>query len=180
MLMHHLTAIAALYLCFPFFCTAQVTTNNTPAGADPCQTPGRCGPFGVCYQRDNPICSCLPGFLPRSGNSTSGCQRIDDLNCVNGTTTDEFLKVQMMIVTVNGDWLSGSESQCKTRCSTNCSCLAYGFDGGRGCRLWSGSLNDIQKFPTDSGSNLYIRLAKIGFPFFFIFAIIGLGIEVYL
>ncbi|KAG6416530.1 hypothetical protein SASPL_123962 [Salvia splendens] len=171
MLMHHLTAIAALYLCFPFplFCTAQVNTNNTPTGADPCQTSGRCGPFGVCYQRDSPICSCLPGFLPRSNqewnslNWTSGCQRISDLNCVNGTTTtttDDFLKVQMMIVTVNGDWLSGSESQCKTRCRTNCSCLAYGFDGGRGCRLWSGTLNDIQKFPTDSGSNLYIRLSQ--------------------
>ncbi|KAL1560146.1 non-specific serine/threonine protein kinase [Salvia divinorum] len=164
MLMHHLTAIA-LYLWFPWFCSAQVNTNTS--SGDPCQTPGRCGPFGVCYQRDSPICSCLPGFHPRSnqewdsGNWTSGCQRRSDLNCNNGTTTtDDFLKVQMMIVTVNGDWLPGSESQCKTRCRTNCSCLAYGFDGGRGCRLWSGTLNDIQKFPTDSGSNLYIRLAN--------------------
>lgn len=158
-----ITAIA-LYLLCPWFCRAQVNNNDT--SGDPCQTRGRCGPFGVCYQRDSPICSCLPGFQPRSsqdwdsGNWSSGCERMSDLNCDNGTTTDGFLTVQMMIVTADGDWVPGSEARCKTQCLTNCSCLAYGFDGGRGCRLWSGRLNDIQKFPSDSGSNLYIRLAN--------------------
>ncbi|XP_057764771.1 G-type lectin S-receptor-like serine/threonine-protein kinase At1g11330 isoform X1 [Salvia miltiorrhiza] len=160
-MMMHLNFALVILLC-PWFCRAQV--NNT--SGDPCQTPGRCGEFGVCYQRDSPICSCLPGFEPRinqewaSGNWSSGCVRSSPLNCNNATTTDGFFKVQMIIVTVNEDWRPGSEAQCKTRCRTNCSCLAYGFDGGRGCRLWAGTLNNIQKFPSNSGSNLYIRLAN--------------------
>ncbi|KAH6792842.1 hypothetical protein C2S52_003319 [Perilla frutescens var. hirtella] len=159
------TAIALYYLCWPGFCRAQLNNNSNTSG-DPCQTSGRCGAFGVCYQKDSPICSCLPGFEPRnngewdSGNWSSGCMRSVELNCNNGSTTDGFLKVQLMIVKGFWDWGPGPENQCRVRCLSNCSCLAYGFDGGTGCRLWTGrTLEDIQKFPSDSGSNLYIRLS---------------------
>ncbi|KAI3473472.1 hypothetical protein Pfo_031385 [Paulownia fortunei] len=55
----------------------------------------------------------------------------------------------------------GPQNQCGGRCLRNCSCIAYGFDVGIGCMFWSGTLIDIQKFPSGSGgSDLYIRVAN--------------------
>ncbi|XP_052485399.1 G-type lectin S-receptor-like serine/threonine-protein kinase SD1-13 isoform X5 [Gossypium raimondii] len=39
----------------------------------------------------------------------------------------------------------------------NCSCVAYAYDAGIGCMLWSGDLIDVQKF-SNRGVDLYIRL----------------------
>ncbi|PPD66887.1 hypothetical protein GOBAR_DD36233 [Gossypium barbadense] len=39
----------------------------------------------------------------------------------------------------------------------NCSCVAYAYDAGIGCMLWSRDLIDVQKF-SNRGVNLYIRL----------------------
>lgn len=154
---------------FPRFCTAQGTGDSS----DPCEILGKCGQFGVCSSRDSPMCSCLPGFLPRSaeewnsGNWTGGCARRLPLNCggrSNGTTAggreDGFLKLQIVLLFGYSDRWSGPQSQCKSRCLSNCSCVAYGSDGGSGCRFWTRPLIDIQRFPGGSGSIIFVRVSN--------------------
>ncbi|KAG8385650.1 hypothetical protein BUALT_Bualt03G0067200 [Buddleja alternifolia] len=160
------TAIIALCAFSSRFCIAQVNSSSSNS----CATYGRCGYYGSCNSLNSPICTCLRGFDPRNkqewdtGNWTSGCVRRVPLNCEsnNGSTTrvDGFLKLQMMKISVYSDRWSGPEGECEGRCLRNCSCMAYGYDVGIGCMFWSGSLIDVQNFPSSSGSDLYIRVAN--------------------
>ncbi|KAL4628697.1 hypothetical protein ACB092_05G258500 [Castanea dentata] len=56
----------------------------------------------------------------------------------------------------------GAKDDCRKRCLENCSCVAYVYDAGIGCLSWSGSLIDLQKFPS-GGSDIYIHLAYLEF-----------------
>lgn len=173
--LNSLRLITAIVVCssFPRFCTAQGSSSSSN---NPCEILGKCGPFGVCNSQDSPICSCLPGFLPRdSGNWSSGCGRRAPLNCggnnikTNGRREDGFLKLQIVMLFGYSDRWSGPQDQCEGRCLSNCSCLAYGSDGGSGCRFWTGPLIDIQKFPSGSGSIIYVRVSNSELGDFFIF-----------
>lgn len=167
--MNFLLLAIFLYSFLPRFCTAQGNTNTT---SNTCETYGKCGPFGSCNSQDSPICTCLRGFYPRnnqdwsSGNWTSGCVRRVPLNCEGNNGTDNrsgedgFLKLQKIKISGYSARWSGPEDQCQGRCLGNCSCIAYGFDVGIGCMFWSGTLIDIQIFPSGSGSDLYIRVAN--------------------
>ncbi|PIN01423.1 Serine/threonine protein kinase [Handroanthus impetiginosus] len=134
-----------------------------------CDVYGTCGPFGSCNAQDSPICSCLRGFEPvneeewRRGNWTSGCQRRMQLQCDQRSNTDGngdgFLRLQFMKVPDFAErFLSRQPDECRSRCSTNCSCIAYTYDPSIGCLFWRDSLIDVQRF-SGVGPDLYIRLS---------------------
>ncbi|KAJ1379172.1 Tyrosine-protein kinase, catalytic domain [Sesbania bispinosa] len=70
---------------------------------------------------------------------------------------DGFLKLQNTKVPDFVQWSSSLYDDCRTQCLQNCSCLAYAYDAGIGCMLWSGDLIDIQRFSA-GGTDLYIRV----------------------
>ena len=53
--------------------------------------------------------------------------------------------------------------ECASMCLRNCSCTAYANsdirDGGSGCLLWFGDLNDITEY-IENGQDFYIRMAE--------------------
>ncbi|PPD81873.1 hypothetical protein GOBAR_DD21201 [Gossypium barbadense] len=138
-----------------------------------CDVYGKCGAFGICDSTKRPICSCLKGFKPRNieewsrGNWSSGCFRTTPLHCQRdnnngceaGQGDDGFLKLKKMKVPAFPDQSSITNGECKDQCMKNCSCVAYAYDAGIGCMLWSGDLIDVQKF-SNRGVDLYIRLTS--------------------
>ncbi|KAL8460254.1 hypothetical protein ACS0TY_031971 [Phlomoides rotata] len=130
-----------------------------------CDLYGRCGEFGSCNIKDSPICSCLRGFEPvdkqewESGNWTSGCQRTTQLKCDAGGTSDGFFRIPFMKVPDFPQQFSDDIDECRRRCSSNCSCIAYAHEPNIGCMLWSDTLIDVQDF-NGVGVDLYIRLAS--------------------
>ncbi|XP_040943762.1 G-type lectin S-receptor-like serine/threonine-protein kinase At1g11330 [Gossypium hirsutum] len=138
-----------------------------------CDVYGKCGAFGICDSTKRPICSCLKGFKPRNieewnrGNWSSGCfrttclhcQRDNNNGCEAGQGDDGFLKLKKMKVPAFPDQSSITNGECKDQCMKNCSCVAYAYDAGIGCMLWSGDLIDVQKF-SNRGVDLYIRLTS--------------------
>ncbi|KAI5007383.1 receptor-like serine/threonine-protein kinase SD1-8 [Hordeum vulgare subsp. vulgare] len=137
---------------------------------DPCDTYGYCGAFGYCDMSLNPLCSCLPGFQPRSTeqwnlrDGTGGCVRTTNLSCGAG---DGFWPVNRMKLpeatnaTVYADM---TLDRCRHVCLANCSCRAYSaanVSGGinRGCVIWGIDLMDMRQYP-DVVQDVYIRLAQ--------------------
>ena len=151
-----------------------------------CDVYGICGAFGSCDPTSSPICSCMRGFEPRNAeewnrqNWSNGCGRKQPLQCegvTNGSeagNTDRFLKMQNTKVPDFAQWLSSIDYDCRTQCLGNCSCIAYAYDAGIGCMLWSGNLTDIQRF-SSGGIDLYIRVpySELGKLFFFAFPFLG-------
>ncbi|KAH0684503.1 hypothetical protein KY289_022255 [Solanum tuberosum] len=135
-----------------------------------CEVYGTCGPFGSCNHLKSPICSCLKGFEPKhreeweKGNWTSGCVRRKGLQCEvrnnsgDSSKEDGFLKIGSIKLPDFAERSSTREDQCRSQCLGNCSCIAYAYDSGIGCILWSNNLIDIQQFQS-SGKDLYIRVA---------------------
>ncbi|XP_054777768.1 G-type lectin S-receptor-like serine/threonine-protein kinase At1g11330 isoform X2 [Prosopis cineraria] len=146
-----------------------------------CDLYGICGSFGSCDPHRKPICSCLRGFVPRNteewnkGNWTSGCVRRKPLKCDrvknetrNGYNYDDddddddgFAQLENTKVPdlVNWTLIASASPDCRIQCLNNCSCLAYAYDAGIGCMMWSENLIDIQRF-SSGGLELYIRLAN--------------------
>ncbi|KAH6758304.1 hypothetical protein C2S51_018539 [Perilla frutescens var. frutescens] len=164
-------ATAVLYCWGRSLCVAEAQEN-------PCDTSGKCGPFGVCNSQDSPaaVCSCLQGFDPvddeewSGSNWSGGCRRRLPLNCStqpndnNGTLSsdDVFVQLQKMEMSGYTDSYTGlQQNECQGRCLSNCSCLAYGFLLTFGCiLLTAGTLMDLRKSPTGLGSDLYVRLSN--------------------
>ncbi|TYH86360.1 hypothetical protein ES332_D01G037100v1, partial [Gossypium tomentosum] len=148
-------------------------TNGYSSYLTDCDVYGKCGAFGICDSTKRPICSCLKGFKPRNieewsrGNWSSGCFRTTPLHCQRdnnngceaGQGDDGFLKLKKMKVPAFPDQSSITNGECKDQCMKNCSCVAYAYDAGIGCMLWSGDLIDVQKF-SNRGVDLYIRLTS--------------------
>ncbi|TYH29750.1 hypothetical protein ES288_A01G036900v1 [Gossypium darwinii] len=148
-------------------------SKNYPVIQIDCDVYGKCGAFGICDSTKEPICSCLKGFKPRNieewsrGNWSSGCIRTTLLQCERdnnngsgaGQGDDGFLEMKMMKVPAFPARSSIINGDCKDQCMNmkNCSCVAYAYDSGIGCMVWSGDLIDVQKFST-GGVDLYIRL----------------------
>ncbi|KAL3851252.1 hypothetical protein ACJIZ3_013134 [Penstemon smallii] len=133
-----------------------------------CDVYGACGPFGSCNIRDSPICSCTRGFEPinreewESGNWTSGCARRRQLPCEQNNNTsgdkDRFLRLQFNKVPDFAEhFQSRNPDVCRTRCLSNCSCIAYAHDPYIGCMSWSEPLVDFQRF-NSVGIDLFLRL----------------------
>ncbi|XP_057538245.1 uncharacterized protein LOC130815781 [Amaranthus tricolor] len=132
-----------------------------------CDIYGKCGDFGLCNPKSEPICSCLKGFEPknveewRNGNWTSGCKRRKPLQCGQaGGGQDGFLRLQMMKVPENAELIEGlNVDQCRSTCLTNCSCLAYSWDIQIKCMTWSKNMIDVSDV-SPGGIDLYLRLAQ--------------------
>ncbi|XP_049391736.1 G-type lectin S-receptor-like serine/threonine-protein kinase At1g11330 [Solanum stenotomum] len=135
-----------------------------------CEVYGTCGPFGSCNYFESPICSCLKGFNPKhkeeweKGNWTSGCVRRRPLLCeVKNNTGDSskedgFRKMKFMKLPDFAERSYTIEEECRSQCLGNCSCIAYAFDTGIGCMLWSSNLIDIQQLQI-WGKDLNFRVA---------------------
>ncbi|KAK4493420.1 hypothetical protein RD792_017678 [Penstemon davidsonii] len=133
-----------------------------------CDVYKTCGPFGSCNILDSPICSCTRGFEPvnreewESGNWTSGCARRRQLSCEQSNNTsgnrDGFLRLKFTKVPDFVERFPSSQPDvCKTRCMSNCSCIAYAHDSYIGCMSWSEPLVDFQRF-NGVGIDLFLRL----------------------
>uniref|UniRef100_UPI0005C8F3E7 G-type lectin S-receptor-like serine/threonine-protein kinase At4g27290 n=1 Tax=Fragaria vesca subsp. vesca TaxID=101020 RepID=UPI0005C8F3E7 len=136
--------------------------------ADQCENYAFCGANARCNVSNTPVCSCLKGYVPKSPNDwnttnwSEGCVRETPLAC---SSTDGFVKYSnFKLPDTSSSWYDKRMSlkECQGICSGNCSCSAYANldvrEGGSGCLLWFGNLNDIREFTSDS-QDLYIRLA---------------------
>ncbi|KAI4374087.1 hypothetical protein MLD38_012125 [Melastoma candidum] len=141
---------------------------------NPCDYYNQCGPNSNCDPDVNNMCSCLPGFEPKSPtnwylrDTTDGCIRKNGNSiCHSG---EGFLKIPNLktpdtsIAIVD---LSLSLTECEQACLNNCSCVAYAsandIGAGSGCLMWHGDLNDSRKF-SGAGQDLYLRVdaAELG------------------
>ena len=116
------------------------------AQTDDCDSYALCGVYSICKINRSPKCECMKGFEPKfPGNWdmadwSDGCVWTNEMVCEKSNV---FLKYSM--------------------CLRNCSCTAYANsdirDGGSGCLLWFGDLNDIREY-TENGQDFYIRMAE--------------------
>ncbi|KAK1359441.1 Receptor-like serine/threonine-protein kinase [Heracleum sosnowskyi] len=136
--------------------------------ANDCDSYGMCGMDGVCNVNKSPRCECMKGFRPRSpgewaeANWSKGCLRNVQVECGNG---DGFLKYSgVKLPDTRWSWYNTSMSlfECEAKCRKDCNCTAYSNmdirNGGSGCLLWFGGLNDIRGYSED-GEDLYVRMA---------------------
>ncbi|KAL8128248.1 G-type lectin S-receptor-like serine/threonine-protein kinase At4g27290 [Apium graveolens] len=133
-----------------------------------CDRYGICGTNGVCDVNKSPSCECMDGFDPKipedwaEADWSSGCSRKVQLECGN---RDGFVKYTgVKLPDTRWSWYNMSMSlvECKDRCMKDCNCTAYSNldirNGGSGCLLWFGGLNDMQGYSED-GQDLYVRMA---------------------
>ncbi|KAL5213966.1 hypothetical protein ABZP36_003118 [Zizania latifolia] len=145
--------------------STKVWTPYSRGRRDDCDDYAKCGAFGLCNvdAASTPFCSCIDGF---KREAIGGCRRIAPLECSgNGSSTDTFMAVRGLKLpdtdnaTVD---MAATLEQCRTRCSANCSCVAYaaadirGGGGGSGCVMWTGDIVDVRY--VDKGQDLYVRL----------------------
>ncbi|PON81457.1 Mitogen-activated protein kinase kinase kinase [Trema orientale] len=133
---------------------------------DYCDSYSLCGANGNCIISDSPICQCLEGFRPKSQeqwNSTDwsqGCVRNDPLSCQK----DGFLKFSgLKLPDTTNSWVNKDMNlkECRAKCLSNCSCMAYSNTDirgqGSGCAIWFDQLMDIRQIQ-GVGQDLYIRM----------------------
>ncbi|CAO2182683.1 unnamed protein product [Urochloa humidicola] len=143
---------------------------------DQCDYYAKCGAFGYCDPDRSPVCSCLPGFAPRSLEKwgqrdwSGGCVRSTNLSCDGGGGgggEDGFWVVDRMKLPEATDatvYAGMTLDQCRLACLGNCSCGAYAAANnsggvGVGCVLWAVDLLDMRQYPIVV-QDVYIRLAQ--------------------
>ncbi|KAL5549049.1 hypothetical protein UlMin_004280 [Ulmus minor] len=139
---------------------------------DNCDKYGFCGANGNCWNiSGNSVCQCLQGFKPKSPEKwgsnkwSEGCIRNTQLSCQD-KDRDAFVKVAgLKLPDTSFSWLNKSMDlmECKAKCLSNCSCMAYTNSditgqGSGGCINWFGDLMDIRQFSSTDGQYLYIRM----------------------
>ncbi|KAL4289710.1 hypothetical protein GQ457_14G010450 [Hibiscus cannabinus] len=137
------------------------------APKDQCDDYRECGPFGICDTDASPVCKCPKGFSPRNQQAwnlrdgSGGCVRKTELDCAK----DKFLHLPNMKLpesTTSFVDKTMNLKDCEAFCTRNCSCTAYSNwdiqNGGSGCVIWIGDLNDLRQY-TDGGQDLFVRLA---------------------
>nr|AAS94115.1 S-locus glycoprotein [Raphanus sativus] len=126
-----------------------------------------CGPYSYCDVNTSPVCNCIQGFDPWNVQQwdlrawSGGCIRRTRLSC----SRDGFTRIKNMklpettMATVNR---SIGVKECEKRCLSDCNCTAFANadirNGGTGCVIWTGRLNDMRNYAAD-GQDLYVRLA---------------------
>ena len=142
--------------------------NSVPR--DQCDNYGLCGPNGNCIINGNPVCQCLDGFKPKSQENwnamdwSAGCVRNSPLSC-HDKEKDGFNKFSnLKLPDAEHSWVNKSMNlgECRDKCLSNCSCMAYANSDirgeGSGCVLWFGDLLDIRVFSTNV-QDIYIRMS---------------------
>ncbi|KAK9085008.1 hypothetical protein Sjap_025419 [Stephania japonica] len=135
---------------------------------DNCDNYGKCGVFGSCNSNNAQICSCLPGYEPKSPtdwylkDGSQGCVRKRELFCGKG---DGFLKSPNMKLPDTSNArvdMSLGIKDCEIECRNNCSCTGYtsAYVNGSGCMAWFGDLTDMREF-TNGGQDLFVRVDAI-------------------
>ncbi|KAK8612567.1 hypothetical protein V6N13_092679 [Hibiscus sabdariffa] len=149
-----------------------IISNSVPN--DQCDFYGHCGTNGYC----NPYlgdfeCTCFPGFEPKSPQTwlirdgSGGCVRKSGISmCGNGEGFVKFPHAKVPDTSGVPAFVDMSIGlkQCKEKCLSNCSCMAYASansntNGGAGCLTWHGDLVDARAY-TETGQDLYIRVDK--------------------
>jgi hypothetical protein len=135
---------------------------------DNCDNYNLCGAYGNCIIGELPVCQCLKGFKPKSTETwnpgSQGCLRSKKLSCQE-KHEDGFVKlVGLKLPDTTNSWVDErlNLKQCRVKCLSNCSCMAYTISDirgeGSGCAIWYGDLLDIRQFLAD-GQDLYIRMS---------------------
>ncbi|RCV35591.1 hypothetical protein SETIT_7G251900v2 [Setaria italica] len=157
---------------------SRVWNTFAQAPRDVCDDYAMCGAFGLCNANmaSTLFCGCIVGFSPVSSTqwsmreSRGGCRRNVPLECGNGTTTDGFMAVRGVKLPDTDNTtvdMSSTLDECRARCFTNCSCVAYaaadirGGGAGSGCVMWTNYIVDVRY--VDMGQDLYVRLANSEF-----------------
>ncbi|XP_024027464.1 G-type lectin S-receptor-like serine/threonine-protein kinase At4g27290 [Morus notabilis] len=136
---------------------------------DQCDNYGLCGGNGYCVIGGNPACQCLKGYKPKSEEKwystdwSEGCVRNTPLDCKD-KYKDGFVKfvgMKLPDTAYSRSNKSMNLKECRAKCSTNCSCMAYANsdirNGGSGCIMWFGGLMDM-RIVTSSEQALYVRM----------------------
>ncbi|KAM6576152.1 hypothetical protein CsatB_027989 [Cannabis sativa] len=137
--------------------------------SEKCDKYGICGANSECVMTNNQVCQCLKGFFkPKSeeeNRSKGGCVRKKPLLSCGDRVKDEFIRVSgLKMPDTQYTWVNKSMNleECRAKCLSNCSCMAYTNSdirgNGSGCLVWFGDLYDIQGFQS-SGQGLYIRIS---------------------
>nr|CAB3468001.1 unnamed protein product [Digitaria exilis] len=145
--------------------------------SEPCDGYAKCGAFGYCDSTLSQLCSCLPGFVPRSPeqwslrDTSGGCVRSTNhyQSCIDGGGGggDGFWVVNQMKLpdATNATVYAGMTlEQCRVVCLNNCSCRAYAAANvhgavSSGCVIWGVDLLDMRQYSI-SVQDVYIRLAQ--------------------
>ncbi|KAK9092215.1 hypothetical protein Syun_027126 [Stephania yunnanensis] len=138
------------------------------APGDRCDYYRQCGVFGICNPNNAWICSCLPGFAPKSPwdwyliDGSLGCVRKREFLCGEG---DGFLKLEKVKLPYASNArldMSLGIKECEMECRNNCSCTGYAsaYVNGSGCLVWFGDLIDIREF-TDGAQKFFLRVDAI-------------------
>ncbi|KAF3505841.1 hypothetical protein F2Q69_00009460 [Brassica cretica] len=126
-----------------------------------------CGRYAYCDVNTSPLCNCIQGFNRSSEERwdlkdwSSGCIRRTPLSCSgDGFTRMKNMKLpETKMATVDR---SIGVKECEKRCLSDCNCTAFANadirNGGTGCVIWTGDLEDLRNYYAD-GQDLYVRLA---------------------
>ncbi|KAM6595298.1 hypothetical protein CsatA_005822 [Cannabis sativa] len=156
---------------------------------DQCDSYGFCGANSQCVLsiKHGPMCQCLEGFKPKNQEEwnpdnpqewnpeswSEGCESLYSLASCHEEEKEEFHEyVGLRVPDTKNSWLSKANngSECKSKCSSNCSCMAYSFIYSESnvsvvlentnCVLWFGDLFDIRQLPSGDGGgqNTHIRI----------------------
>ncbi|XP_062082943.1 G-type lectin S-receptor-like serine/threonine-protein kinase At4g27290 [Humulus lupulus] len=130
--------------------------------SDRCDYYGVCGANSECVKTKDKICQCLEGFKPKNQDNwnkmywSEGCVKNSSMSCDDDKENDEFLDFSLLkLPDAQYTWVNESMNlnDCKAKCSSNCSCMAYSIN----CVLWFGDLFDIQQVPSH-GQYVFIRI----------------------
>nr|ACT67492.1 S receptor protein kinase [Raphanus sativus] len=132
-----------------------------------CDTYRMCGPYSYCDVNTLPLCNCIPEFNPENEQQwalripISGCKRRTRLSC-NGDGFTRIKNMKLPDTTMAIVDRSIGVKECEKRCLSDCNCTAFANadirNGGTGCLIWTGELQDIRNY-ADGGQDLYVRLA---------------------
>ncbi|XP_059072197.1 G-type lectin S-receptor-like serine/threonine-protein kinase At2g19130 [Cryptomeria japonica] len=137
---------------------------------DQCAVYGLCGVYGTCDSNNLTFCTCAEGFKPKDDLSwrsrewwSSGCFRQSPLSCdAENESTDQFFESNVMLPDDNYSFSlpAPTKKDCEKACLRNCSCTAFTFNPPSwACKIWSGDLLNMYSFPSQSNTNVSIRVA---------------------
>nr|ABI99474.1 S locus glycoprotein [Raphanus sativus] len=126
-----------------------------------------CGPYSYCDENTSPVCNCIQGFMPLNEQRwylrdwSSGCTRKMRLSC-SGDVFTRMKNMKLPETTMATVDRSIGVKECEKRCLSDCNCTAFANadirNGGTGCVIWTGRLDDMRNYDAD-GQDLYVRLA---------------------